>query len=205
LTGGSDSAARIWNASTGEALGTFRHDTGCWGTFSPDGSLIVTAGTDRNARLWDVQTRTPRGPPLKHEVVVSGAVFSRDGRMILTGSLDRTARLWDVTTGKQLGPSMQHAGDVIRVGFGPEGTAITSEESFFPPSSPPGPAHFWTVPNPPGGADDQIELWTQVMTGMELDEIGGVHLLEVNKWQARSTRLRDSGFAFDETSRKTKL
>jgi WD40 repeat protein len=203
LTGGSDSFARMCNASTNEEVAPLRHDTGCWGTFSPDGSLVVTASTDHNARIWDVRTCTPRGPPLKHSGVVTAAVFSRDGRTVLTSSTDRTARLWDVATGKQLGPSMQHAGEVMRVGFEPDGAVLTSEEGVFPPSAPPSAARFWRVAPSPEGTDDQIELWAEVMTGMELDENGGARVLDVATWRERARRLRQSGFAFNEDPQDT--
>ena len=36
--------------------------------FSPDGKCIVTASTDKTARLWDAETGKPIGEPLRgHE------------------------------------------------------------------------------------------------------------------------------------------
>jgi hypothetical protein len=55
----------------------------------------VTGGGDDTARLWDVATGWPIGPPLIHQHWVSAASFSPDGRRILTGSRDGTARLWE--------------------------------------------------------------------------------------------------------------
>ena len=52
-------------------------------TFSPDGKTVLTASADHTARLWDVATRTPIGPPLTHQGVVWFAAFSPDGRIAL--------------------------------------------------------------------------------------------------------------------------
>ena len=69
--------------------------------FSPDGKRIVTASSDKTARLWDAETGKPIGEPLKgHEAEVRSAAFSPDGKRIVTASWDKTARLWDAETGK---------------------------------------------------------------------------------------------------------
>jgi WD40 repeat protein len=66
-------------------------------TFSPDGTRVVTASSDQTARLWDVVTSTPIGPPMRHEGGVVSATFSPDGRRVVTRSSDSSARLWDVS------------------------------------------------------------------------------------------------------------
>jgi serine/threonine protein kinase len=59
--------------------------------FSPDGRMIVSAGRDTTARLWDPTTGRPIGEPLLHSQAVLCVAFSPDGKTILTGGLDRAA------------------------------------------------------------------------------------------------------------------
>jgi WD40 repeat protein len=69
--------------------------------FSPDARLILTAGSDSTARLWDVASgrlvRTLEG----HSAFLQSAEFSPDGKLMLTAGGDST-RLWDFDTGSPL-------------------------------------------------------------------------------------------------------
>ncbi len=68
---------------------------------SPDGREILTAGSDRVARTWDVASGRERATLRGHDGAVYSARFSSDGRRIVTSSADGTARVWDATTGRQ--------------------------------------------------------------------------------------------------------
>jgi WD40 repeat protein len=98
--------------------------------FSPDGSMIVGAGTgnDRAAHVWDVRTGAPL-LTLEHDGPVLSVAFSPNGRLIATGSADGTARLWDAATGLQLGAPFVHqpgakGDDVRHVSFSPDSRRI---------------------------------------------------------------------------------
>ena len=47
--------ARVWDVATGKAIAVLSaHEAPVFSAFSQDGSRIVTASSDRSARLWDV-------------------------------------------------------------------------------------------------------------------------------------------------------
>jgi WD40 repeat protein len=83
--------------------------------------------------------------------------------MILTGSTYQTARLWDAATGSPLEPPFYHRAPVLAVAFSPDGKRVLT-------GSLDRTARLWEVPFPLSGTAKRIALWTQVLTGMELDE-----------------------------------
>ena len=116
-----DSAAVLRNATTGQAVHTI--DDGGRGIMKalpgPDGRYVAVCqyfGT----QLWDVATRTPRGPVLPQGNFITAAAFSPDGRVLLTSSGDRTARLWSVADGQPLGPPL-HQDQLTHAAFSPDG------------------------------------------------------------------------------------
>lgn len=94
-----------WDWRNGGAL---RRLTGYRGTgtvtdvdISTDGRWVLTAGSDRVARIWDLSTGRERTTLRGHDGVLYGARFSHDGRLVVTSSADGTARIWDAETGRQ--------------------------------------------------------------------------------------------------------
>lgn len=88
--------------------------------FSADGTKLVAAVADktlekRTARLWDVQTGKPAGPPLVHDDGVLHAAFSPDGTRVVTSSEDFSAAIWNAQTGTPVGPRLRHR-DKVRSG-----------------------------------------------------------------------------------------
>ena len=55
-----------------------------------------------------------------------------------------------------------------------------------------GEARLWEVaPAPLEGSVERIVLWTQVITGMEVDPSGTPHVLDAPTWQQCSQRLKE--------------
>jgi WD40 repeat protein len=87
--------------------------------FSPDGQRIVTASTDKTARLWDARSGQPLATLSGHEDAVYAAQFSPDGQRIVTASTDKTARLWDARSGQELATLSGHDNSVYAAEFSP--------------------------------------------------------------------------------------
>ncbi len=95
--------------------------------FSPDGTSIVSAGSDRTTlHLWDVTAGTIRQTLEGHSAVVNSAVFSPDGAAIVSASNDMTLRLWDVATGTLRHTLKGHTKAVSSAAFSPDGKSIVS-------------------------------------------------------------------------------
>jgi WD40 repeat protein len=94
--------------------------------YSPDGSLIATAGGDKSIGLWDVQknllTRTFRG----HSSGVSAVAFHPGGRRLASASRDKSVRIWDVEQGKNTLTLNGHGREVLGVAFSPDGSVLAS-------------------------------------------------------------------------------
>ena len=178
---------QLWETASGKPIGTpLRHQYGFLAVaLSADGKKALTGGADKTARLWDTATGKPIGPPLQHKHFVVAVALSADGRTALTGSYDKTARLWETATGKAIGPPLLHEGEVTTVALNADATtALTgSEES----------ARVWHVPQPIRCDPERIMLWAQVITGLEVDELTAVRVLDAKTWQERKDRLEKLG------------
>jgi WD40 repeat protein len=125
VTASEDATARIWDAQTGQQLGTPIQPSGSVSSaqFSPDGQRIVTASgfLTGEARIWNAQTGKPLTQPMKHGNSVASAQFSPDGKRIVTAS--RGATVWDAQTGQRLTELAPDEG-LLFAQFSPDGKRI---------------------------------------------------------------------------------
>jgi hypothetical protein len=94
--------------------------------FSPDGTHVVTASTDKTARVWDLRASPPSFVALEgHQREVLAAAFSPDGTHVVTASNDGTARVWDLTGDKPTFVALEaHQDAVNSAAFSPDGTHV---------------------------------------------------------------------------------
>lgn len=104
----------------------FRHDAGVNdASFSGDGTHIVTASSDKTARVWSEGDGSSVTVLTGHQASVGKAMFSADGDQVLTAADDGTARLWRTATGQQLFVFPQ-PGNVHRAIFNADGSRVVS-------------------------------------------------------------------------------
>ena len=70
--------------------------------FSPNGSRIVTASSDKTARIWDAASAKEIAVLRGHDDAVLSAAFSPDGSRVVTASRDKTARIWDAASAQEI-------------------------------------------------------------------------------------------------------
>jgi WD40 repeat protein len=180
---------RLWQAATGRLIGRLEQE----GTlqvmaFSPNGRMLITGSDDRGkgtgeARLWDAAGK-PLGPPFRHQGAVHAVAFSADNRLALTGSGDGTVRIWDVAMGRPLGAPLHQPHWVEKVTFSPDGKSVQALA---------GSLRLWKMPAAALGSADQVRLWAETVSGMELDAGSGTRWLDPEELQKRRQRLGQRG------------
>lgn len=69
---------------------------------SPDGSILATAGYDRQILLRDAKTGKTLRTLTGHNGAVFDLAFSPDGTCLVSASADETSKVWSVATGERL-------------------------------------------------------------------------------------------------------
>jgi WD40 repeat protein len=185
-----DGRARLWDVEADTEIEPDRPMTHSGAVsacaFDAAGHRILTGCRDGTVWLWDAETRQPLLAPLRHEAEVTALAFSPDGQTLLSASLDGTARFWDAATGTPLGPTLRHPG-VLTAAFHPAGQrAATAGKDHT--------VRQWTLPGAPlPGEPEQIRLWAEVHTGLELDERQAIRALGPETLRERRGRLQELG------------
>ncbi|BDL38612.1 TIR domain-containing protein [Methylorubrum sp. GM97] len=152
-----DSAARIWDAVTGQILTEFTEygrgvDIAMFSddltrriltefreygrglniaVFSPDSGRALTVASESNfARVWDVSTGKVLIELRGHENSLNSATFSADGRRILTTAYgDNDAKIWDAASGQILAEIKGGETGLNSAAFSPDGSRIITTGS----------------------------------------------------------------------------
>ena len=123
--------------------------------FNSSGTLVVTAGDDGVAKIWNVENGGLVATLSGHGANLYKAVFSPDGRKIATASADQTARIWDASSGEVVATLTGHTGGVTSLAFSPDSTRLATTSAEYE-----------------SGADQTARIW-DVKTGALLVTISG--------------------------------
>ena len=150
---------------------------------SADTQRMIASGPHKTVQIWDTATRQPIDSSWELPSPVNDLAFSPDGKRVVVACEDSTARVWDAETGKPIGPPFLHEGPVNSVAFDPHGTRVltASEDKT---------ARVWRADFPTlHGPLEQILLWINTITGMEIDSTGMVRILDAASWRQRRDQL----------------
>nr|WP_197040591.1 caspase family protein [Pseudonocardia halophobica] len=104
--------------------------------FSPDGSLLATAGADNTLQMWKVDREghvAPVGSPVGVTVyAVRALAFRPDGKLLFTGDGNGAMHLWRVGAEGDLTPvdgTFNHGAWVTSAAFSPDGRTLATASS----------------------------------------------------------------------------
>lgn len=166
---------KLWRVADGSAVMTIpdpHSDTVNALAFSPDDSLIATAGSDRWARVFRTDDGKRTACFEGHSAAVLSVGWRSDGLALATGGADKTLRFWDYLDAKQtraitsFGKEVSAVtwlgtGDTVASGSGDAAVRLNEEEL-------PGAAGFiFTLSSDAsgqliaaGGEDGILRVWT---------------------------------------------
>jgi WD40 repeat protein len=117
LPDGKTGAVRVFEGHTGDIRNL---------SFSPSGRYLASAGYDRSARLWNVETGAEIRS-IQPGNYVTSVSFAPDGKtLVLNGDRSNSFRVWDLETGQALREFQGHTGQISAVAFSPNGKLIVS-------------------------------------------------------------------------------
>jgi WD40 repeat protein len=69
---------------------------------APNEQFIVTCGSDKLLKAWDVQSGKPLQTFVGHDSPVKGAVILSDNKTLISSDENMTIKYWDISSGKEI-------------------------------------------------------------------------------------------------------
>jgi WD40 repeat protein len=132
-----DRTIRIWEVGqignpssigSGKQLAVLQGSSGEATTvaFSSNGKWLLSAGTDRLLRLWDLRTMKEARVFKGHTGVIRCVAFSPDGKQAVSGGDDRSLRIWNLANGDEVTALVGHTQATTSVVWSKDGQHILS-------------------------------------------------------------------------------
>jgi serine/threonine protein kinase/WD40 repeat protein len=117
---------RVWDASNGEEARPPIHV----GTAAPKIAIsargrLLTAGPGGECRLWDIESGTPVGEPVKAHVAITAVACHPTRDQFVTVGDEIQLRFWETSTARPLGDPVQTTG-AIAIAFSPDGSRFAT-------------------------------------------------------------------------------
>jgi WD40 repeat protein len=121
---------RFYNFASGQLVALLNGHTNVVAAlaFSPDSRFLVSGSTDKNAILWDLDSKAKALDSILsgHTDDIYAVAFTPDSQRVVTASGDHTLRLWQVSDGKRLATLTGHTDKVYSVAISPQDGTIAS-------------------------------------------------------------------------------
>lgn len=93
--------------------------------YSPDGTMIATAGSDKKVKIWSA-TGLLLFTCTGHGDEVTSVKFTPDNAFLVSGSLDGVVKIWDTTNGNLVKTIAAHTNEIKQVDISPDGSMIVT-------------------------------------------------------------------------------
>jgi pSer/pThr/pTyr-binding forkhead associated (FHA) protein len=103
---------------------------------SNDNKFIVTGGSDKLVKLWNVEKEKEIASFVGHKMAINAVSFSDDNKFIVTGGSDKLVKLWNVEEEKEIASFVGHKMAINAVSFSGDNKSIVT-----------------------GGSDKLVKLW----------------------------------------------
>ena len=126
-TGSDDSTIKLWDAVTGQEIGTLSPNHGQVNVvvFSPDGTRIASAGSDKTIKIHDVHSGKIFATLEGHENYITAVAFTPDGQQLVSVGIDATVKRWDSDKWQEVA-TFRIGESVEDVAFSPDGKRLVS-------------------------------------------------------------------------------